>query len=66
MHPFALHSRAQGIASLMAAAITSLSILGSVVYLFVSDGVAPVTPAPPLAKASPAASAPLAAPMDPY
>ena len=70
MHPFALHSRLEAFVSLVAAAVTGLSILGSVVYLFVDGGVTPVTPAPQLAKAAAAtASAPaptLAATSDAY
>ena len=68
MRPFALHSRAEGFASLMAAAVTSLSILASVVYLFAGDDATPTKPAPQLAKAaSSAASTPsLAATSDPY
>ena len=70
MHPFALHSRLEAFVSLVAAAVTGLSILGAVVYLFV-DGVAmPVTPLPQLAKAAAAtASAPaptIAATSDAY
>ncbi|HEV8315096.1 MAG TPA: hypothetical protein VGQ23_18685 [Burkholderiaceae bacterium] len=63
MHPFALHSRFEAFVSLVAAAVAGLSILGSVVYLFVHGAAIPVTPQPRLAKAAAAtASAPQPAP----
>jgi hypothetical protein len=63
MHPFALHSRFEAFVSLVAAAVAGLSILGSVVYLFVDGGVTPVTPTRQLATAAAAtASAPQPAP----
>ena len=68
MSPFALHSRLEWFVSLLAAAVTSLSIVGSVVYLFVGGGASPAKPRPQHAQAaSPAASAPaLAGPLEPY
>ena len=70
MSPFALHTRFEGFVSLVAAAVTGLSILGSVVYLFVDGAAMLVTPQPQLAKAAAAtASAPppaLAATSDAY
>ena len=63
MHPFAPHTRLEHVISLMAAVVTSVSILGGVVYLFIGDAVPP-KPAPHLAKAAaPSASAPKAAPV---
>ena len=70
MSPFALHTRFEGFVSLLAAAVASLSILGSVVYVFVDGGVTPAPPGPKVTKsAAAAASAPapaLAGTLDPY